>query len=657
MTRKSVKSLLLAGTIGWIVGTASPSFSTPIAQKSLEGPEKRSVVTFGGGIESVNEKAGIRLEGDATFYNHNRRAALRIDAANLTSQERREFTQALLTLGFKLPDDSKLLLTGGTLTRWHEDSFSDGVGKKGERVDQSVLGLKLTHKISPLTAAYLTALHFEVDSELVHTKSVAQNNQLFLKGYGFGGGTQTDLLIGLETQTQEGDFEIGAGIQRKKFDPFLGNDASRTFQSKIRAKGTIYPTKTSAATVSTDIAADQKALGFSYTQFLAGPWSVEFRADILQRDESPDDRQLFLGVRRHFDGRTKFIRNTPETREALHWLEPVNGADTEHLQVIRTLEGNIRLTANAPSQAQLPTGTSPLPDIIVGQEQTWQGNVTALFNENGDSIVGYEFTSTDGLPAWVSPVIATNGDIRLTGTAIPGNYNINIRAKTSAGLVSNPVQVALVAIGAPSLPSNTPINAAAVASSISGNTVPIRENLAPRFNTGNGSITYVKTAGPAWININPATGQLTGTPGPADGGYYGTGTVPEGFKPYGPIKVKAVSAQGETEELTVNLVVSGPPIAKSTRRDNSLSRGECNPTVTHLGRSGRYYTNGANGPLTLELVNNTVGLSVWSEDNSWIRTDLCTLPLGSTIIQARANNQYGNSGLIVEYEIINQTNR
>ena len=281
-----------------------------MVNKSVGGPETQAVVNIGGGLESVNSKACFRIEGDATIYTKNRRAGLRIDAANLTSKERRELTRALVSIGFKLPDSSKLILSGGYLNRYHEDNFGDGVGTKGERLDQSVFGLKLTHRFSPITAAYLTALHFQADSELVHTQKLVRNNEVLLKGYGFGGGTQTDILVGFETASKEGKLEIGAGLQRKKFETFLGNTEDRDFRLKARIKGTIYPTKRSAATFATEIASDQKNVGVELTHLITGPWSMTARADIFRRDGGTDDRQFYLGVTRNFGSDARIVKPT-----------------------------------------------------------------------------------------------------------------------------------------------------------------------------------------------------------------------------------------------------------------------------------------------------------------------------------------------------------
>ena len=665
MTSRFTKTFVLAGALALIVGTSSQAWSGPKVHKTTMGPDKQTVVNIGGGIESVNSKAAVRLEGDATIYTKDRRAALRIDAANLTSEDRRELTRTLLTLGFRLPDDSQLVLSGGYLNRYHEDGFGDGVGTVGDRLDQTVLGLKLTHTFSPITAAYLTALHFRTDSELVHTKEVKTGNEILLKGYGFGGGTQTDILIGFESVSKDGELEIGAGLQRKKFDAFLGNTSDRRFKAKARIKGTIYPTKRSAATFTTEFTSDQKNIGIELTQLLSGPWSMTARADIFRRDDTTDDRQFYLGVNRNFGGDAKIKKKSGLAAAGSHWLKPVNGADTEHLQVVRSLEGILKVTAKAPAIAQLPTG-GPFNPIIVGQESAWSGNVASLFTEAGDAITGYEFVTTGGaMPPWVSPVIATNGDIRITGTAVAGNHPISVRAITARGLISDTADLTLVAIGTPTLPSAEPIDAGAVASTDPALATPVTLDVSDRFDPANGQVTYVKTAGPSWLTINPTTGVLSGTPGPADGGYYGDGTVPAGYKPYPAIRVKAVTAQGETEELTINLVVSGPPVLRIHFRGSGILRGQCKTYVGHSGagtlrdQNGvhqRFYSNGDLAPFSVQLVgNNHPAVKVWPQDPAWLQYNTCDLPQGNTVVRYNVHNKYGSSGDLVEYTIINQT--
>ena len=166
----------------------------------------------------------------------------------------------------------------------------------------------------------------------------------------------------------------------------------------------------------------------------------------------------------------------------------------------------------------------------------------------------------------------------------------------------------------------------------------------------------MKTVGPSWVTIDPNTGVLTGTPGPADAGYYGDGTVLYSYKPRPAISVKAVSDQVETEELTVNLVVTGPSLLKPGFNvlNSATAVRACYSSVGHTGSSVRNYFNGGATP-TLQVINNIPGVGAWSEDNTWTRTDNCLMPSGINDIFVRMHNEYGTAGEVFHHRLNNRT--
>ncbi|MCG8472163.1 MAG: Ig domain-containing protein [Desulfobacterales bacterium] len=671
MIRKKLNTSALIATLAIFLGSTATASAGSMIHKRMAGPESRAVVNVGGGVEAINDRAAVRVEGDATFYSKNRRMGLRIDASNLTSEDRREFTKALLTLGFKLPDESLLVLSAGHLNRFHEDNFGAGIGEKGDKIDQSVFGLKFIHKLSPLTAAYLTALNFNTDSELVHTNQLVRNNTLILKGHGFGGGNQTDVLIGVETSADKLEFELAGGIQRKKYESFIGNEESRRFNLKVRTKLSVFPNEKTKLSFAADVAPDQKGLSVEFNQALRGPWSFMVRADMVHRDKSDNDEQFFLGFNRSFGGKARIARKSPgmmmgSAMNKKHWLKPVNGADSEHLQVVRTLQGVLKTITTAPKPKDMPTnggGAAELPVLKVGDEQNWNGNIAGLFTAGDDPIVRYEFVpGGTPLPSWVSPVIDKSGRIRLLGPAQPGKTTLRVRAVSQEGLVSAPVSICITAVDAPVLTDPTPVAVRSVASSNSNMIVKINENLAPRFKNIHGGITFTKVSGPSWLSIDPKTGLLSGTPGVSDGGYYGEGPVPNGYKPYGPIRIKGTNAAGESEELVINITVNGPPVAKEGQLTADTSgnprTGGCFTFRRRVANTITHYTNGDSSHIHLQLVSSIPGTSIVTSSREridFIQIDSCTLPNGVNHITTRAGNRFGVNSEILTFSLDNQT--
>lgn len=342
-------------------------------RQKLASPDGSKLFNLEGGGEVVNRRLGLRLGGGATWYTADRRQGLRLEGAVVQGEARHEILRLLLSAGSKLDEESQAVVSAGWLNRYAWGNYP-GVGDQGDHLNQYVLGLGLERRLRrpgeawlPGVTASLSGLYYQVDSKTVWSgyQDVEDSRSFtrYFSEYGLGGGRQYEALAGVELAWKPLSLELRAGLRHKEFDQHLGRSSQEQDAPKALGRLTLHDLLGCELSGFYTWDPDLRVLGGEARRQLWGPFGLVGRAEQVTGEDRPDDTRYFLGLDLWLGsqprprgasalpaalaGAERERQEARERREAYHsgdWLRPVRGSEVEHVQVMRQVQRQTRIT-------------------------------------------------------------------------------------------------------------------------------------------------------------------------------------------------------------------------------------------------------------------------------------------------------------------------